>query len=125
MGDRRELGAIFLGGAAGTLIRAGLVEAFGDGAPGWPWATFGVNMAGAFLLGWLIATLPPATRHRPLLTTGLCGGLTTFSTFQVELLKMLETGRVGLALVYGLGSALAGLLGVQAGILAGRRTAVR
>lgn len=118
--DRRELGAIFLGGAVGTLVRAGLVEAFGDGAPGWPWATFGVNVVGAFLLGWLVATLPPATRHRPLLTTGLCGGLTTFSTFQVELLKMLEAGRSGLALAYGLGSVLAGLIGVQAGIATGR-----
>ena len=120
MSDRRELGAIFLGGAIGTLIRAGLIEAFGDGAPGWPWPTFGVNVVGAFLLGYLIASLPPATRHRPLWTTGFCGGLTTFSTMQVELLKMLEAGRVGLALVYVVGSVLAGLVGVHLGGAIGR-----
>lgn len=111
-----ELWAIFLGGALGTLIRAGLVEALGDGAPGWPWATFAVNAAGAFLLGYLVTRLPPATRHRPLLTTGFCGGLTTFSTLQVELLKMLEAGRLGVALGYVAASLLAGMLGVWLGI---------
>ncbi len=120
MGDRRELGAIFLGGALGTLIRAGLIETFGDGVPGWPWPTFAVNVAGAFLLGYLIAALPPVARQRPLWTTGFCGGLTTFSTMQVELLKMLEAGRVGLALVYIAGSVLAGLLGVHLGGAVGR-----
>jgi len=122
MGDRRELGAIFLGGAVGTLIRAGMIEAFGDGAPGWPWPTFAVNVVGAFLLGYLIAALPPATRHRPLWTAGFCGGLTTFSTMQVELLKMLEAGRIGLACVYAAGSVFAGLLGVHLGGAVGRRT---
>ena len=114
--DRRELGAIFLGGALGTLVRAGLVDAFGDGVPGWPWATFAVNAVGAFLLGYFVTRLPPVTRHRPLLTTGFCGGLTTFSTLQVELLKMLEAGRLGIALGYAALSVLAGMLGVWLGI---------
>jgi fluoride exporter len=120
MADRRELGAIFLGGAAGALVRAGLLEAMGEGAPGWPWATFLVNVAGALLLGYLIAALPPASRRRPLLTTGFCGALTTFSTFQVELLVMLEAGRPGLAFAYAAGSVLAGLVGVQLGTHLGR-----
>lgn len=119
--DRRELGAIFLGGALGTLMRAGLLEAVGEGAPGWPWATFAVNVAGAFLLGWLVTALPPVSRQRPLLTTGFCGGLTTFSTMQVELLKMLEGGRVGMAVAYGGAGLLAGLIGVQAGVALARR----
>lgn len=119
--DRRELGAIFLGGALGTLLRAGLLEAMGEGAPGWPWATLIVNVAGAFVLGYLVTALPPVTRHRPLWTTGFCGGLTTFSTLQVELLKMLEAGHVGIALGYVGVSVVAGLIGVQAGVmLAGR-----
>jgi len=119
--DRRELGAIFVGGAAGTLVRAGLLEAIGEGAPSWPWATFLVNLAGAFLLGCLLAALPPTSGRRPLLTTGFCGALTTFSTIQVELLQMLDAGRVGLAIAYGGGSVLAGLAGVHLGTLAGRR----
>jgi fluoride exporter len=121
MVDRRELGAIFLGGAIGTLTRAGLVEAFGKGASGWPWATFSVNVVGAFLLGYLVAALPPVTRGRPLLTTGFCGALTTFSTMQVEMLSMLEAGRGALSIGYGLGSVVAGLIGVQLGTAAGRK----
>jgi fluoride exporter len=115
--ERRELGAIFLGGAVGALVRAGLVEAFGDGAPSWPWVTFGVNVAGAFLLGYFVTRLqerlPLSTYKRPLLGTGFCGALTTFSTMQVELLKMLDADRFGLALLYGGGSVLAGYAGVQ------------
>lgn len=121
MADRRELGAIFLGGALGTLLRAGLLEAVGEGAPGWPWATFTVNALGAFLLGLLVTALPPVSRQRPLWTTGFCGGLTTFSTFQLELLKMLEAGRLDMAVAYGGASLIAGLIGVQAGVVLARR----
>jgi CrcB protein len=111
--DRRELGAIFLGGMLGTLLRVGMLEWLGEGAPGWPWATFVVNFVGTFLLGAFIAALPPATRRRPLLTTGFCGALTTFSTLQLELLTMLEAGEIATAVGYLGGSLLAGLLGVQ------------
>jgi CrcB protein len=123
--DRREVGAIFLGGALGTLLRAGLLEAIGEGVPGWPWPTFAVNLVGAFLLGWLVTALPPVTRHRPLWTTGFCGGLTTFSTLQVELLRMLEAGRVGIAFGYVGASVVAGLIGVQAGVTLARRSQPR
>jgi CrcB protein len=123
--DRRELGAIFLGGAAGALARAVLVEIYGDPAPGWPWVTFGVNVAGALLLGYLVTRLqerlPLSTYRRPFLATGFCGALTTFSTMQVELLKMLEAGRIGTALGYGAGSVLAGYAGVQLASAAVRR----
>jgi CrcB protein len=122
--DRRELGAIFVGGALGTLLRAGLLEAVGEGAPGWPWATLVVNVVGAFLLGYLVTALPPVTRHRPLWTTGFCGGLTTFSTLQVELVKMLEAGHVGIALGYAGASVVAGLVGVEAGVALARRPQV-
>lgn len=115
--DRSELGAIFLGGAAGALLRAGLVEAFGDGAPSWPWVTFAVNVIGAFLLGYFVTRLqerlPLSTYRRPLLGTGFCGALTTFSTMQVELLRMLDAGRYAMAAGYGVGSILAGFLGIH------------
>lgn len=115
--DRGELGAIFVGGAAGAVLRAGLVEAFGDGAPGWPWVTFSVNVVGAFLLGYFVTRLgerlPLSTYRRPLLATGFCGALTTFSTMQVELLRMLDADRYAMAAAYGVGSVVAGLLGVH------------
>jgi CrcB protein len=122
MVDRRELGAIFLGGALGALVRAGLAEALPDPGVGWPWATFVVNVVGAALLGYWFTVLPHTQYRRPLLTTGFCGALTTFSTVQVELLGMLEAGRVALACLYLLVSIGAGLVGVSAATAVARRT---
>jgi len=119
--DRRELAAIFLGGALGALIRAGLAEALPAGGAEWPWATFLVNVAGAALLGYWFTTLPHTSYRRPLLTTGFCGALTTFSTVQLELVEMIDAGRVGLAALYLGASLAAGLAGVQAATAAARR----
>jgi len=120
--DRRELGAIFLGGALGALLRAGIAEALPDPGVGWPWATFLVNVVGAALLGYWFTVLPHTQYRRPLLTTGFCGALTTFSTVQVELLGMLEAGRVPLAGAYLVVSIVAGLAGVSAATAVARRT---
>lgn len=129
MKDRRELGAIFLGGCLGALLRAALVEAFGDPAADWPWVTFGVNVAGAFLLGYFVTRLqerlPLSTYRRPFLATGFCGALTTFSTVQVELLKMLDADRLGLAAAYAGGSVVAGYAGVQLASAVVRRLRLR
>jgi CrcB protein len=69
--------AIFAGGCAGALIRAALEEASPYSAPQWPWTTFAINVAAAFLLGYfatrLQERLPPSRYVRPLLGTGLCG----------------------------------------------------
>lgn len=119
--DRRELGAIFVGGALGALLRAGLAEAFPVSAAGWPWATFAVNVVGAALLGYWFTSLPHTSYRRPLLTTGFCGALTTFSTIQVELLEMLDAGRLGLAFLYISVSVAVGLLAVQAATAVARR----
>ena len=121
MVDRRELGAIFLGGALGALLRAGLTEAFPAGGADWPWATFSVNVIGAALLGYWFTALPHTSYRRPLLTTGFCGALTTFSTVQLELLEMLDAHRLGLASLYLGLSIAAGLAGVQAATAAARK----
>ncbi len=114
--DGREVAAIFIGGFAGAVGRAELLEALPYRVGSWPWATFIANVVGAFLLGYfttrLQERLPVSAYRRPLLGTGLCGALTTFSTMQVELLRMLDTGRVGLALAYALGSVVTGFLAV-------------
>jgi CrcB protein len=116
--DRRELAAIFVGGAIGALARYGLAEALPHDPGTWPWATFAVNIAGALALGYLTTRLqerlPPSAYRRPLLGTGLCGALTTFSTMQVELLQMLDAGDAGLAASYAAASLAAGLLAIAA-----------
>ena len=119
--DARELVAVAAGGFVGAIARAALIEAFPPAAGGWPWATFVANVVGAFVLGWVTVRLPRRTYHRPLLGTGFCGALTTFSTMQVELLQMLDRGRFGLALAYAGVSVVAGLLAVALATDLGRR----
>lgn len=110
--DRRELTAIFAGGFAGALGRAALIEAFPHAADAWPWPTFIANLIGAFALGYfatrLAERLPLSAYRRPFLATGLCGALTTFSTMQLELVRMLEADRIGLAGLYALVSLVGG-----------------
>jgi len=120
----RLLLAIFAGGCAGALARSGLIELAPPHAGHWPWVTFGVNVAGAALLGWIATRRAPADRVRALVGTGFCGALTTFSTLQLELLGMLDADRVGLAAAYAGGSVVAGLIGVTLGARAGPAPAV-
>ncbi|OBG63429.1 MULTISPECIES: fluoride efflux transporter CrcB [unclassified Mycobacterium] len=127
--DYRELAAVFAGGALGSLARAGLgTLAAGDPAS-WPWPTFTVNIVGAFLLGYfttrLLERLPLSSYRRPLLGTGLCGGLTTFSTMQVETVRMLEHGHWALAAGYTLASIVLGLLAVHVATKLVRRVRIR
>lgn len=123
--DSRELAAIFAGGVIGALARAGLVEAFPTAPGQWPWATFIANLVGTFALGYfatrLQERLPLSAYRRPLLGTGFCGALTTFSTMQVELVRMLEAGDVGLAAAYACLSIAAGFAAVLVATNAVRR----
>jgi fluoride exporter len=127
--DFRELGAVFVGGAVGALARAALNTLFVPDPAVWPWPTFVVNIVGAFVLGYattrLLERLPLSSYRRPLLGTGFCGGLTTFSTMQVETLKMLEHGHYLLALAYTVTSIVLGLLAVHLATVLVRRTRVR
>src|SRR5437764_13548450 len=115
-GDHRELAAIFAGGSVGAIARAEVAQALSVKSGQWPWATFLVNIIGAFLLGYLTTRLqerlPLSAYRRPLLGTGFCGALTTFSTVQVELLRMLDRGAVGLACGYAAASIAAGAVAV-------------
>ena len=126
--DRREFAAIFLGGAAGALLRVWLGETFTGDAGGWPWATFAINLTGSFALGYfatrLQERLPLSTYRRPLLSTGFCGAYTTFATVQVELLTMLDRHRYGLAAGYAVASVATGYLAVWVASATVRRTRV-
>lgn len=118
------MAAIFAGGMIGALIRVGLAEAAPHGANAWPWATFAVNMAGALLLGYVVARLhdhPEDSLTHPFLTTGICGTLTTFSTLQLELFEMVDAGHLALAAAYVSATLLVGFLFVRLGISLERR----
>jgi fluoride exporter len=127
--DGRELAAVFAGGAIGTLARAALETVAAPDPGRWPWPTFVANIVGAFLLGYfttrLLERLPVSSYRRPLLGTGVCGGLTTFSTMQVEILKMVEHHHYGLAVGYIATSIAAGLLALYVATALVRRVRVR
>ncbi len=114
------------GGAVGTLARYGLAEADPTPSGHWPWATFGVNLAGAFVLGLLLELLARSgpdrggrQRVRLLLGTGFCGALTTFSTLAVETDLLVHDHHPGIAASYLAATAVGGLFATVAGIAVG------
>lgn len=119
--DPALLGLVVLGGAAGAATRYGLTLAIDSS--GWPWATWTVNLSGAFLLalltGWLAARGPDAGRRRAvrlLLGTGFLGAYTTYSALAVDTERLLADGRWAAALTYALSTALLGLAATLAGL---------
>jgi len=126
--DRRELAAIFAGGIAGGIARTALERALPAGSQSWPWATFAVNVGGAFLLGFFVTRLqerlPTSSYKRPFLGTGLCGALTTFSTVQVELYKMVQAQQWTLAIGYAMATVVASFLAVAGATALVRRVRI-
>ena len=127
------LALVFVGGTVGTGARVLL----SDGAPlvrdiliaGLPAATLGINVVGSFLLGLLVAALlrrGPLTRTSRrahlLLGTGFLGGFTTYSALALDTVGLLADGRAALAVLYGLGSVVLGLVGAGAGVVCGTKT---
>ncbi len=124
--DRRELAAIFAGGAVGALARTGISQLFQTGPADWPWAIFAINITGAFILGCFVTQLqerlPLSTYRRPFIGTGLCGAFTTFSTMQLELLNMVRHHDYGLAAGYAVASIVLGYLALAMATALARRT---
>jgi fluoride exporter len=122
--EQTRLLVIAAGGALGTLARAGLAELVPHDEGQWPWATFVVNLVGAFILGWLLTRLAERTapsRHwRFFAGTGFCGALTTFSTFQIETFQFARHGDVVLAVGYPVVSITAGMFVATVGVLLAR-----
>jgi CrcB protein len=108
---------VALGGAVGSVARYLVGVAVQSRSVGLPVGTLLVNLTGCLLLGFLIryalATPAISPEIRALLTTGLCGGYTTFSTFGYETVALLEDGdwrRAGLYVAISLAGSLAGVM---------------
>ena len=115
---------ICLGGAVGTgaryLLSGWLLRVAG---PGFPWGTLGVNVLGSFLLGLILQVALPSPTLRLALTTGVMGGVTTYSPFNYETLQYLLRDEWLPGLVY-LGVMLVGcLIAGGLGLVAGRMLA--
>lgn len=89
-----------LGGLARYLVSLVLLA-----VPGLPWATLFVNVTGSFIIGFYATLSGPdgrlfaSARQRQFVTTGFCGGYTTFSTFSLETFNLLHSGNEMLALL--------------------------
>lgn len=114
--------SIAVGGALGALARYGL----GGWVHGWagaafPWGTLAVNGVGSFALGfslgWAEATAV-SPEVRALVTIGLLGAFTTFSTYSYETVALLRDGEWSRGAAYALGSLALGLVAVGAGLVA-------
>lgn len=116
--------AIAVGAAAGGVSRFYLTVAVQQRMGSFPWGTLLINITGSLLLGFLmryaLATPAISVEFRMLLTTGFCGGYTTFSSYSYETAVLLEEGQFGRAAVYSVSSVLLALFATFCGFLLAR-----
>jgi CrcB protein len=110
-----------LGGVARYSLASAIQQRVG---PTFPWGTLVINVSGSLLLGVLmryaLATPSVSAELRAFLTTGFCGGYTTFSTYSYETATLLEDGQYGRAGTYALASVVLALLATFAGFVLAR-----
>ncbi|AYN42819.1 fluoride efflux transporter CrcB [Streptomyces dangxiongensis] len=113
------------GGALGALARYALALAWPTPPGGFPWATFWTNVSGCAVMGvfmMLITDVWSAHRLlRPFFGTGVLGGFTTFSTYAVDIRRLVDAGRPGLGAAYLLATLCAALAAVRLASAAARR----
>lgn len=114
-----RLGFVVAGGVIGTAARLGVGVALpavqGTGWAAVPWATFVVNVVGAFLIGVLAARLPGSSAARVFLGTGVLGGFTTYSAFAVGTVTLWQA-QPWLAIGYAAGSVVIGIAAAALGL---------
>jgi fluoride exporter len=118
------LAAIALGGALGAPARYQVSQLIPVAPDGFPWATFVVNLSGAFVLGvfltLVIERFPPSEYLRPFFAVGFLGAYTTFSTLAVEAATLVKDRHATLGITYAAVSVTAGLVVAYLGIAIGR-----
>ena len=104
---------VALGGALGAAGRYGVgLWVKSASSVAFPWATFSVNIVGSVLMGLVMGWLARNGPNEPLrlfMAVGVLGGFTTCSAFSMEVFELLERREIWLALIYAVGSAVAGL----------------
>lgn len=122
----RTVGAIALGAVPGALARYSLTELTkaSIGKDFAYYATFGINVAGCFIIALFYTLSEKKFRNVPaeirlLIATGFCGAFTTFSTYGLEAVAQVDKGNGTVALFYWLGSMVVGMLAVQLGVILG------
>jgi len=118
----RTLILVGIGGLFGSILRYLVAVFFArQAASAFPYGTLFVNLAGCFLIGILFALSEKGNVLSPewriLLTTGFCGGFTTFSTFSYESIRLIQDGEIFLVSVYVAGSVVVGLVSTWLGML--------
>lgn len=120
-----DLAAVFVGGAAGATARVAFATWFPTSADRYPWTTFAENVVGAFLLGLVLTLLlrghGAGRRLQLLVGTGALGAFTTYSTFAVEMDRLVDAGAGPVAITYAIVSLVAGVGAAVSGMLIGRR----
>jgi CrcB protein len=113
------LGVVSAGGALGALGRYGLATAWPHPPGRFPWATFGTNVSGCFLIGILMVLITEVwSAHRlirPFLGVGVLGGYTTFSTYTGDVQQLVAAGAARTGLLYLAGTLAAALAAVYLG----------
>lgn len=108
-----------LGSCAGGILRYLLSLAVHPARTGFPLATFLTNITGCLIIGILFGVFSRNSSESSslclLLTTGFCGGFTTFSTFSNDALTLLQNGNTGTFAMYVAGSLLFGILATFGG----------
>ena len=112
---------VAIGGAAGAGCRWALADAVGGSD--WPWALLVINVVGSFLLGAVLVSGSGATRElvRLGLGVGFCGGFTTFSSFAVDTVHLLDDGRSAAAAAFTTLSVVLSALALVTGMRARHR----
>ena len=113
--------AVALGGALGSLLRYFVAGAIQSAAwPGFPWGIFVVNISGGLVMGLIVELgalkLQISPEMRAFLTVGILGGYTTFSTFSLDSVLLIQRGAYVSAASYILGSTALSILALFAGL---------
>ena len=121
----RTFWAIAFGAAVGGVSRYYLSAAVQHRMGStFPWGTLLINVTGSLILGFImryaLSTQSVSVELRVLLTTGFCGGYTTFSTYSYEIATLIEDGQIGRAGTYALASVVVALAGTFGGFALAR-----
>jgi CrcB protein len=114
-----------IGGALGAMLRFGAQSVIGNLANGFPTSTFLINIVGSIAMGVLVGVLAKFTPQyqneiRLFVAVGIFGGFTTFSSFSLDAIALIERGDIGLAGIYIVGSVLLSIAGLWMGMTAMR-----